>query len=247
MTRHTTRYTVLAIVPARGGSKSVPRKNIRLLAGKPMIAYTLEAAWACPTINRVVVSTEDEEIAAVAKQWGGEVPFLRPGELAGDEVPDLPVFQHALRWLEEHEPMVPDIVVHLRPTAPLRRAEHIEAGICRLIETGADSVRSVCEAGQHPHKTWSFKGGWLQPYIRGEMAIPEAYNMPRQKLPPAYIQNGAVDIAWRRTVMELNSMTGVRIAGIEMDEMDSVNVDSEIDFALAELILRRRRSINSSS
>lgn len=230
-------YSVIAIVPARGGSRSVPRKNIKLMAGKPMIAYTLEAAGACPSIGRVIVSTDDDEIAAVACQWGAEVPFLRPPELAGDNVTDLPVFQHALGWLEEHERRVPDIVVHLRPTAPLRRAEDIETGIRHLIETGADSVRSVCRASQHPYKTWRFDNGWLQPYIYGDMAIAEAYNLPRQQLPPAYIQNGSVDVAWRRTIMGMNSMTGSRIAGFEMDEIHSVNVDNPIDFLLAELIL----------
>jgi CMP-N,N'-diacetyllegionaminic acid synthase len=237
-------YKVVAIVPARGGSRSVPRKNIKLMAGKPMIAYTLDAARACPAIARTIVSTEDEEIAEVARGLGAEVPFLRPMDLAGDAVTDLPVFHHALDWLARNEGLVPDIVVHLRPTAPLRRAEHIEQGLKLLIESGADSARSVCRAGQHPYKMWRFDDGWLSPYIKGDMAIPEAYNMPRQKLPPAYVQNGSVDVAWRRTIMELNSMTGARIAGFEMPELDSVNVDSPMDFLFAELILSRPESRN---
>ena len=152
---------ILAIVPARGGSKSVPRKNIRLLAGKPLLAYALEAARGCRHVHRIVVSTEDPEIADMARRHGGEVPFLRPSELALDHVSDLPVFQHCLRWLGANEDYHPDIVVHLRPTAPLRTSEHIDRGIEQLLNTPeADSVRSVCPAAQHPLKTWAVNESW---------------------------------------------------------------------------------------
>lgn len=231
---------VLAIVPARGGSRAIPGKNIRLLAGKPMIAYTLEAARGCPELDRVIVSTDSEEIAGVARAWHTDVPFMRPDDLAGDMVTDLPVFLHALGWLEEQQGYVPDIVVHLRPTAPLRRAEHISAGLQVLRESGADSVRSVCPAGQHPHKMWQLSGRRLRPYIDGDQAIPEAYNWPRQRLPAAYVQNGSVDVAWRRTLVEQGSMTGREIAALVMDPLESVNVDSEIDLLVAELLLSGR-------
>jgi CMP-N-acetylneuraminic acid synthetase len=211
-----------------------------------MIAYTLESARACPLISRIIVSTDDDEIAAVSEQFGGEVPFRRPDDLSGDDVADLPVFRHALSWLEQHEAVIPDIVVHLRPTAPLRRPEHISAGIERLIETGADSVRSVCRVAQHPHKTWRLDDGWLRPYIGGTDAIPEAYNMPRQRLPKAYIQNGSVDVAWRRTLVTKNSMTGTRIAAIEMEPIDSVNVDTLLDLLLVELILTRSGELRAA-
>jgi CMP-N-acetylneuraminic acid synthetase len=211
-----------------------------MLAGKPMIAYTIEAAAACPLVDRIIVSTDDVEVADVARQAGAELPFMRPAELAGDAVTDLPVFEHALSWLQEHEGFCPDIVVHLRPTAPLRRAQHITAAIERLIATGADSVRSVCPASQHPYKMWAITDElWLRPFISGDQAIPEAYNMPRQKLPSAYIQNGSVDVAWRRTLLELHSMTGHRIAALPMTQLESVNVDDELDFLAAGFLLER--------
>jgi CMP-N-acetylneuraminic acid synthetase len=205
-----------------------------------MIAYTIEAAHACPDLDRVIVSTDSEQIAGVAREWRAEVPFMRPADLAGDTVTDLPVFLHALEWLERSERYVPDVVVHLRPTAPLRRAEHISAALRLLEATGADSVRSVCRAGQHPHKMWQVDGQRLRPYIHGDQAIAEAYNMPRQQLPPAFVQNGSVDVAWRRTLVDQRSMTGRDIAGIVMDPLDSINVDDELDLLLAELILARQ-------
>jgi CMP-N,N'-diacetyllegionaminic acid synthase len=231
---------ILAIILARGGSRGIPGKNIRMLAGKPLIAYTIEAARACSGIDRTIVSTDDERIAEVAQRCGADVPFLRPAHLAGDDVTDLPVFEHALEWLRSEEAYRPAIVVHLRPTAPLRRAEHIEAGIAQLRATGADSVRSVCRAGQHPHKMWSIAGDRLQPYICGDQAIAEAYNMPRQSLPAAYVQNGSVDVAWRRTLDDLKSMTGQQIAPLVMDPAESVNIDSELDWLLAEILLNQQ-------
>ena len=119
---------VLALIPARGGSKSIPRKNIRSFAGYPLIAYSIAAGRMAETVTRVVVSTDDEEIATVARQYGAEVPFLRPAAFSQDEIPDLPVFRHALEWLAEQEGYRPEIVVQLRPTSPLRRAWHIPAG-----------------------------------------------------------------------------------------------------------------------
>ena len=232
--------SVLAVVPARGGSKGLPRKNIRVLAGKPMIAYTLAAARQCGAIDRVIVSTDSDEIAVVAREWGAEVPFLRPPALAADHVTDLPVFQHALAWLASADAFEPDIVVHLRPTAPLRRAEHIAAGLELLVKSNADSVRSVCRARQHPQKMWAIENGFLRPFIDPPAETPEPYNLPRQDLRPAFVQNGSVDVAWRRTITELGSMTGRRIAALQMAPEDSVNVDDELDFAAAESLLSRR-------
>ena len=234
------RFSVMALVPARGGSKGLPGKNIKPLAGRPMLTYTLESARQTPAIDRIVVSTDSAEIAEVARAAGVDVPFLRPPELGADHVTDLPVFEHALRWLDEHERYRPDIIVHLRPTAPLRRAEHIAAAIERLVATGADSVRSICRAKQHPQKMWSMQNGYLTPFIPpGELVEP--YNMPRQHLRTAYVQNGAVDVMWRRTIVEQGSMSGARIAALEMDPVDSVNVDDELDFLAAEHTLLRKR------
>jgi len=147
----------LALIPARGGSKGIPRKNIRSFAGFPLIAYSIAAAREARTVKRVIVSTDDMEIAAVARQYGAEVPFMRPAELAGDTTPDLPVFEHALKILEEVDGYKPDIVVQLRPTSPLRPRGMVDEAvrILKLFED-ADCVRGVVPAGQNPHKMWRF-------------------------------------------------------------------------------------------
>jgi CMP-N-acetylneuraminic acid synthetase len=233
---------ILGIVPARGGSRGVPGKNIKPLAGKPLIAYSLEEALACRQLNRVVVTTDDQEIARVARQYGGEVPFLRPAELAGDQVTDFPVFEHCLAWLRDNQGYRPDLIVHLRPTAPLRRSRHISEIIeVMMAHPEADSVRSVTQAGQHPLKMWRIAEGRLSPFIPEEYSgIPESYNQPRQKLPQAYIQNGVVDVIRWRTIMEAGSMSGKLILPYVMDELDSVNIDSPLDFLLAETIMANR-------
>lgn len=230
---------VLGLIPARGGSKSVPRKNIKLLAGKHLIAYTIEQARKSKLIARIVVSTDNEEIAEISRKCGAEVPFVRPRELAEDDTPDLPVFQHALRWLKVNESYVPDIVVHLRPTSPFRKAGHIDAGIELLMrDKKADSVRSVCEPGRTPYKMWKIKGGYLVPLLTLDKKGIEAYNLPRQELPTVYWQTASVDVTRYNTIMEKNSMTGDRILPLVIGERYSIDLDSEIDFRIAEEIMK---------
>lgn len=191
---------IVAIIPARGGSKGVPRKNIREIAGKPLIAWTIETALLCEMLDRVIVSTEDEEIAKIANQCGAGVPFLRPLDIAQDNTPDLPVYQHALSWLNEHEKYCPDIIVWLRPTAPLRIVEDIEGAIKLLTETKADCVRTVCKAEHHPYWMKQLNGNRLLHFLEGIEETKKYYR--RQLLPPVYRLNGAVDVTWRETVME---------------------------------------------
>ena len=231
---------ILGVIPARGGSKSVPRKNVRLLGKKPLLAYTIQEALRSRYLHRLVLTTDDDEIAGVGRRLGAEAPFLRPAELAGDDVTDLPVFRHCLDWLAANEGFVPDIVVHLRPTAPLRTVEHIDRGIRLLLDhPEADAVRSVCPAGQHPLKTWRVEGESLYPYVPENVhGIAEAYNRPRQSLPAAYVQNGSVDVVRARVITEGNSMTGRAIVPLVMDEAESVNIDSQADWQLAEMRLR---------
>ena len=140
---------VLAVIPARGGSKGIPRKNIIPIHGKPLLAYSIEPALKAATLTRVIVSTEDEEIAQVAREWGADVPFMRPSELATDRAKSLPVVQHAIRTLEVEEGQPYDAVVMLQPTTPLRTSEDIDRGVRMLFETGADSVVTVVEVGGH--------------------------------------------------------------------------------------------------
>jgi len=199
---------ILALIPARGGSKSIPRKNLLMVGGKPLIAHSIEQALASRRITRTIVSTDDAEIADVARQYGADVPFMRPSDLAQDLSPDIDVFRHALGWLRDREGYHCDLVVHLRPTGPVREAALIERAVQLMLATPeADALRSVGTAEQTPYKMWRIEGSYLRPLI--ELAgYPEAHSMPRQKLPTAYWQNGYVDIVRPRTILELESMTG---------------------------------------
>jgi N-acylneuraminate cytidylyltransferase len=228
---------IIAIVPARGGSKGIPRKNIRPLGGYPLIAYSIAAGLAAEMVERVIVSTDDEEIAQVALDYGAEVPFLRPPEHAQDHTPDLPVFQHALNWLAEHEDYSPDIVVQLRPTSPCRRVWHIDQAVYRLLENPqADSIRAVCVPFQNPFKMWRINpDGTMRPLM--ETQFKEPYNMPRQELPEVYWQTGYIDAAWADTILSKQSMTGDHILPLVIDPSDLIDIDSLADWQRAEGML----------
>jgi len=225
---------VLALIPARGGSKSIPRKNIQPLSGFPLIAYSIAAGLAADTVSRVVVSTDDREIAAISKDFGAETPFLRPAEFSSDETPDLPVFQHALQWFSKNENYKPEIVVQLRPTSPFRRVWHIDQAVYRLLEfPGADAIRTVCIPFQNPYKMWRVRPeGTMQPVL--ESQFPEPYNMPRQLLPEIYWQTGYVDAAWADTIVVKESMTGDRILPLIIDSSEWIDIDSPDDWRRAE-------------
>ena len=230
---------VLAIIPARGGSKSIPRKNIRSLAGHPLIAYSISAGLVARTVTRLIVSTDDEEIAGVARKYGAEVPFLRPAEHSQDNTTDLPVFRHALEWLQEHESYQPDIVVQLRPTSPFRRVRHIDESVRMLLENpDADAARTVCIPFQNPFKMWRISpDGFMQP-LGSELGIPyEPYNQPRQALPDVYWQTGYVDACRADTILNKNSMTGRRILPVVIDPAEWIDIDSPDDWLRAERLL----------
>lgn len=240
----TSRPRVLAVVPARGGSKGIPRKNVRLLAGKPLLAYAVEAGLQARLVDRVICSTDDQEIATVARASGAEVPFLRPAELAEDTTEDWPVFAHALDWLAEHEGWRPDVVVNLRPTSPLRRVEHVDDAIRLLLETGADSVKSVSLARQHPHKMWLLAGaasGPMVPFLATEFRRQRGPDVPRAELEPVYWQNGVVDVTRTEVILEQGVMMGRTVAGLVTSPDDSVDLDSPLDFRLAELLIEARQ------
>ena len=192
----------IAIIPARGGSKSIHLKNIRDFCGKPLILHSIDLALACSSIERTIVSTDSHQIAEIAIKAGADVPFIRPSEHAQDDTADLPVFIHCIKWLKENENYEPDIIAHMRPTSPLRTLEMLESGINILKENpGTDSVRGMCEPSQNPYKMWSIeKDGYAKPLIQSDIA--EQYNQPRQKLPVVYWQNGYVDITRTKTIME---------------------------------------------
>jgi CMP-N-acetylneuraminic acid synthetase len=228
----------MAVIPARGGSKQVPRKNLKLLGGKPLIAWSIEAARASTELDRCIVSTDDDEIADVARQYGADVPFMRPAEFAQDNTPDLPVFQHAIAWLGEHEGYRPDGLFHLRPTLPFRTASQIDDVIRLLRQTGADCVKSIYREDHHPHKMWRMSpDGTLGPYEDTPLWRQFGPDCARQTLPPAYWSAGLVD-AFRTEVAEAGSTIGKHVVPYLVDPEPCVDLDTERDFIIAEAVLR---------
>jgi N-acylneuraminate cytidylyltransferase len=230
---------ILALIPARGGSKGIPRKNIRNFAGWPLIAWSIAAAKQSELVTRVIVSTDDEEIAAVARENGAETPFLRPAEFAQDNSTDLPVFEHALKWLEEMEGYKPDIVVQLRPTSPIRPCGMVDDAVRILINHGdADCVRGVVPAAQNPHKMWRFNGNDkpMKPLLKVE-GIAEPYNAPRQNLPPIYWQTGHIDAIRVSTIAEKHSLTGNVVYPLVIDPRYTVDIDTLPDWAKYEALV----------
>ena len=236
-----TKPEILAIVPARGGSKGIPRKNIRLFAGYPLVAYSIAAGLQAEMVTRVIVTTDDEEIAEVARYYGAETPFLRPAELAQDRTTDLPVFQHALTWLAEHENYHPDAIVHLRPTTPLRPLDLVDRAVRVLLEhPEADSVRGLTPAHQNPFKMWLMDGDDkpIRP-LTTVSGIDEPYNTPRQLLPTAYAHTGLIDVIRPPTILESNSMTGKIVLPVLFDPAYSADLDTPADWARSELAVIR--------
>lgn len=230
---------VLAVIPARGGSKGIPRKNLADVAGIPLLGWSIRHAQAARSIDRIVVSSEDEEICRIAREFGAEVPFNRPSELAGDEVLDLPVFEHVLRGLYELDGYAPDLVVHLRPTAPLRRSAWIDKAVAELgSNVAADSVRSVSRVEQHPYRMFEIDAaGFLAPLMADRH--PRPYVLRRQELPVVYYYNCVIDVTRPRTIFEMNSMTGDRILPFMLDPAEVFDVDTPRDLEIVRLFANR--------
>jgi CMP-N-acetylneuraminic acid synthetase len=231
-------HKILAVIPARGGSKGVVRKNIRPVCGKSLIAYTIETALAAQhLLHRTIVSTDDHAIAAVARDHGADVPFLRPVELAGDKVPTLPVLQHAVSFIEEQDDIKIAWVLLLQPTAPLRALEDIEASLTLAFQNNCDSVISVVQVfAEHPILMKRIEDNRLLPYC-----IEEKEGTRRQDYqPPAYMRNGAIYLTRRDVLMNKNSIWGKVIRPYVMPPERSVSIDSELELKLVELILQER-------
>jgi len=229
---------ILAVIPARGGSKGVVRKNIRPICGKPLIAYTIETALAARhLLHRTIVSTDDSEIAAIARDHGADVPFLRPAELAGDKVPTLPVLQHAVSFIEEQDDIKLDWVLLLQPTAPLRAVEDIEASVTSALQNNCDSVISVVQVfAEHPILMKRIEDNRLLPYC-----IEEKEGTRRQDYqPPAYMRNGAIYLTRRDVLMDKDSIWGQVIRPYVMPLERSVSIDSELEVKLIELLIEER-------
>ncbi len=216
---------IIAIIPARGGSKGIPRKNIKLLAGKPMIAYIIEAVKKAKGIDRVLVSTEDLEIATVAKKYGAEVPFLRPNELAEDSVATLPVLQNMLFELKKREGYIPDYVLLVYPTSPLLKTERIEQAVSLALESKADSVVSgILDNGHY----------WINDGLTHKRLYPlQIAN--RQMSQPLFKENGAIYLT-RTSILE-KQVVADQLTPLIMDAEENIDIDEMSDFINVEKIL----------
>ncbi|OFW38320.1 MAG: hypothetical protein A3J29_15675 [Acidobacteria bacterium RIFCSPLOWO2_12_FULL_67_14b] len=231
---------VLGIVTARGGSKGIPGKNLKLLAGKPLLAYTIEAARTSGVLDRLILSTEDQAIADAARSMWCDVPFLRPAELAQDDTPHLPVIQHAVRWMDTRAGYRPDAVMILQPTSPLRLAADIAAAAALLDESGADSVLSVSAVPAHSHPMRTLRidaSGRAVLFATGE-PVRNRINR-RQDLPEAWAMNGAI-YACRTPVLFAPepSLYGDHVVAYKMPADRSISIDDMDDWAAAERALQ---------
>jgi N-acylneuraminate cytidylyltransferase/CMP-N,N'-diacetyllegionaminic acid synthase len=231
---------IIAIIPARGSSKGVPKKNIKLLAGKPLIAYTIKEALKSKLLDRVIVSTDDEEIAEISRKYGAEVPFIRPSQLSKDDSSSLSVIIHCLQYLEKKEGYFPSIIVFLQPTSPFRKTEHIDTAIKMLIQDKkVDTIMGVSKAKQHPFHIFKRKrNGTFTPLLNIK-------NRPnrRQDLPSMYIPNASLYVIRRKHfdyAKEPQPIAPIfegRVKAVVMDNISSIDINTKFDFLLAKKIL----------
>jgi CMP-N,N'-diacetyllegionaminic acid synthase len=235
---------ILALIPARGGSKGLAGKNIRKLMGHPLIAYSIKAATDSRLINRIIVSTDNLEIANISKQYGAEVPFIRPDEFAQDMSTDLEVFNHALKWLNENESYSPDFIVQLRPTSPVRYVEELDDCIQKLIDSDADSLRIITPSPCTPYKMWTIYdlNGELSPLLNIE-GVKEPYNEPRQRLPKTYWQVGSLDVIRTSSLLSTGSLSGDKILGHIIPNEQAIDIDNINDFNKAEAFIGKFKSV----
>lgn len=220
---------ILSIIPARGGSKGLPGKNTRLMNDKPLIAYTIEEALKSKYINRVLVSTDDVEIADVSSKFGAEIPFLRPSELSSDISPTIDAVIYTIQRLQETENYIPDYVCLLQCTAPLKTVEHIDGAIEKLLNYEADGIVSVCEVEEHPYWMQVFHGEKLEYFVKQEKKI-----VRRQDLPQIYRFNGAIWIVRTSSLLKERKLIVENETGYVMSIEDSVDIDTEDEFRFAE-------------
>lgn len=228
---------ILAVIPARGGSKEIPRKNIKKIGGKPLIAYTIEAALKSKYLDRIIVSTDDEEIAEIAKKCGAEVPFIRPKELAEDDVPLVPdVLRHSVEELKRNENFDVDIIVMLQPTSPLRKTKYIDLAIEKLINTKCDWVVTVLKVNHHPFRMRRMKGDKLELLFAAKKTWAQ-----RQDLPPVYYLTGALYATRKDVIMKKDVFQNKDWRGIAMEEEDGIDIDTLTDFLVVDAILKMRK------
>lgn len=223
---------ILAIIPARGGSKGLPRKNVLPLLGEPLIAYTIKEAKKSKYITRIIVTTDDDEIAGISLKYGAEVPFRRPKELAGDNTSTNDVIEHVLNVIVKEEEKLPDIICLLQCTSPLRTVSDIDSTIEKMLKTNSDSAVAVCEVESNPYWTNIFEGERLEYFLE------EGKNITRrQDLPKIYEINGAVYVARTESFKKYKTLETPNMTGYVMEKEKSIDIDTLIDFKMAEFIL----------
>ncbi len=226
---------VLAIIPARSGSKGLRNKNIKKLNGHPLLAFSIAAGIKTTLINRTICSTDCQDIANIAIDYGAEIPFLRPKKFAQDNSLDIDVFMYTLSKLKKNEGYVPDLVINLRPTSPLRNFKMIKNAIeIMKSNPSVSSLKSIYESSKSPYKTWFKESNNIINPILTHKEIDEAFNAPRQVLPKTFDQTATIDIV-KSSVIESGSMSGKKIMGMEIDEKYIIDIDSIIDFKNAEI------------
>lgn len=229
---------ILAIIPARGGSKGIPRKNLKELDGKPLIAYAIKESAKSKYIDKLIVSTEDKEIAQASEKFGAEVPFLRPMELAADDTPGMQPILHAVKWFNE-KGCTFDYAICLQCTSPFRKVEQIDEAIEKLVNEGADSIVSVCESEVSPYWMKKVEDGIMEDFLSD---IP--FYGRRQDVPKVYSLNGAIYIAKTEVLYKYNNWYTENTIPYIMDRLSSIDIDDILDFKFAELLMRENNNAN---
>lgn len=229
--------SAVALIPARQGSKRVPGKNVRVVNGHPMLAYTIAPALESGVFDRVIVSTDSEEIAAIARHYGAEVPFLRPAEFASDTSPDIEWLEHLLGELSRTGRQW-DCFSLLRPTSPFRTPDMIRRAWTLFIgQDGVDSLRAVEKCAQHPGKMWVVRGDRMFPLLPFGNGEQPWHSTPYQALPPIYVQNASLEIAWTRVVFERRTIAGDAIVPFVTDGHEGFDINDPIDWMVAERLI----------
>ncbi|TRZ52420.1 acylneuraminate cytidylyltransferase family protein [bacterium] len=224
-------HVVVCVIPARGGSKGLPGKNIKMFCGKPLIAHTIEHARQSKYIDRVIVSTETEEIAQISLEYGAEVPFIRPMELAGDSSSTVDVLLHAIKWLENVDRYAFDILLLLHTTTPLRSVEDINRCIALMVEEKADNVFSVTEAHRNPYFNMVEEGS--DGFVR---LVKEGCYLTRQSAPKVYDMNASIYVWWKNVLKEGKKIFLKKTKAYVMPKERSIDIDDDLDFRIAELL-----------
>lgn len=221
---------ILCIIPARSGSKGLPHKNIMDFKGKPLLSWSIEHAQQCKYNMKIIVSTDSEKYAEISKQYGAEAPFIRPENISGDISTDFECIKHCVDWLKENENYEPDIILHLRPTQPCRKIEHVNKAIEIFINQREkyDSLRSVIPVEKSPYKMYSINNEELTPLFNEVSNIKEPYNQARQLLPQCYLHNGYIDIL-NTDILKNDTISGSRIYPFVMDTDDNIDIDEVKD------------------